>query len=318
MLLVRDELRRSASPGKHALSIGVFDGVHKGHQALLSRMLSEAESRGISGGVITFHPHPVTVIRPEIQFSYLTSLEKRVELIRQTGADFVSVLSFSSELQQVSAKDFCEMLVQEAGLEVLVVGNDFRTGRNGEGDIEKLKELGEQLGFEVIHLELIENEDVKVSSTRIRAALAEGEMEQVQSLMGHTYSLRGPILLGDQRGRTIGFPTINVGVSADRTLPPDGVYATMTKLLGNNFPSITNIGSRPTFEVGKSRHVETHILDFDQDVYDEVATVEFLSRLRDEQKFQSPDELINQIQADVENVRKYFSSRKFLSGESDG
>ena len=184
MLLVRDELRRSASPGKHALSIGVFDGVHKGHQALLSRMLSEAESRGISGGVITFHPHPVTVIRPEVQFSYLTSLEKRVELIRQAGADFVSVLSFSSELQQVSAKDFCEMLVQEAGLEVLVVGNDFRTGRNGEGDIEKLKELGEQLGFEVIHLELIENEDVKVSSTRIRAALAEGEMEQVQSLLG--------------------------------------------------------------------------------------------------------------------------------------
>ena len=170
----------------------------------------------------------------------------------------------------------------------------------------------------MIHLELIENEDVKVSSTRIRAALAEGEMEQVQSLLGHSYSLRGPILLGDQRGRTIGFPTINVGVSADRTFPPDGVYATMTKLLGNNFPSITNIGSRPTFEVGKSRHVETHILDFDQDVYDEVATVEFLSRLRDEQKFQSPDELINQIQTDVENVRKYFSSRKFVSGESDG
>jgi riboflavin kinase / FMN adenylyltransferase len=308
VLLVRDELRRTATPGEHALSIGVFDGVHGGHRALIARLLEEARQRGLTGGIVTFHPHPVTVIRPDIPFSYLESLERRVELLRGLGIEFVSVLQFTSELQQVSAADFTRLLVEEAGLRLLVVGEDFRLGRGGEGTVPVLREIGEEQGFEVIAVPLLADDDEsrRISSTRIRQALAAGEMEEVADLLDRPFALRGPVLVGDERGRTIGFPTLNIGVSADRALPPDGVYVTRAYVGDRRLHAVTNIGTRPTFD-GERRQVETHVLDFEGDVYGQVVSIDLLHRLRGEQKFDGVDALVEQIRRDVEATRAWFA-----------
>ena len=310
MLKTRKELRETATAGKHAISIGVFDGVHKGHLALVSKMLSEGNTRGLSGGVVTFYPHPVAVIRPDIEFTYLTSLQNRIELLQTVGVEFVSVLEFDEQLQRVSAKTFCEMLVEEAQMELLVVGEDFKLGRNGEGDIKILENIGLELGFEVISVPLVQESTSKVSSTRIREALNSGSMEEVGSLMGHRYQLDGTVILGDQRGRTIGFPTLNVDIEKDRLIPPNGVYITETFIKNEKYASVTNIGSRPTFTIDSKNHLETHLLDFNEDVYGEHASVEFISRLRNERKFNSGDELVQQIKNDVKNTVDHFTNRQ--------
>lgn len=306
MLLAREALRRAATPGAHALSIGVFDGVHVGHRMLLSHMTEAAAARGLSGGVLTFHPNPITVLRPGIPFSYLCSVDRRVELLReQPQVDFVAVLEFTSDLAQLSAEDFVRLLVDEARMRLLVVGEDFALGRGREGTTERLTELGETHGFEVIAVPLMREAADAVSSTRTRAALAAGEIEAVTELLGRPFQLSGPVLHGDARGREIGFPTVNLGVSPDRALPPNGVYATRAVVRGQTYLGCTNVGVRPTFD-GGPRQVETHLLDFDEDIYDEQVAVQFHSRLRDEQRFDGVDALVEQIGRDIAETREYF------------
>lgn len=307
MLLARESLRRAALPGAHALTVGVFDGVHRGHQALVARTVAEARSRGIGAGIITFHPSPVTVLRPETPFFYLTSLEERVALLRGLpGVDFVAVVEFTSDLAQVRAADFMAMLVEEGHMRTLVVGEDFALGRGREGTVPLLTELGVTLGYEVVGLPLIANGGERISSTRVRQALAAGDMEDVAALLGRPYTLHGPVLHGDERGRQIGFPTVNLGVTADRALPPNGVYATRATVGTQRLIGSTNIGVRPTFN-GHERRVETHLLDFEGDLYDQVVTVELHHRIRDEQRFESVDALVAQIRRDVDATRAYFA-----------
>ena len=306
MLLVRDELRRACPPGERALTIGVFDGVHRGHRALIECMCSEAARRGLDSGVVTFHPNPITVLRPDIQFSYLTTLEQRVELLRATGVGCVAVAQFTSELALVSAEDFARVLVEDAGMRLLVVGEDFAFGRGREGNVPRLREIGASLGFEVVTVPLLDEAAEPVSSTRVRRALAEGDMEMVASLLGRPYSIRGPVLHGDERGRTIGFPTLNIGVSADEALPPNGVYVTRAEIDGRVCNGVTNVGTQPTFE-GSRRRVETHLLDFAGDLYGRVVRIELLKRLREERKFEGASALVDQIERDVADTRAFFA-----------
>jgi len=309
VLLVRDELRHAAIPGGNVVTLGVFDGVHRGHRALVARVVAEAATRGLGAGVVTFHPNPVTVLRPDVPFAYLQSLERRVELLREVGAAWVAVLQFTSELALVSAEDFTRMLVEDAGMRVLVVGENFHLGRGREGDVPRLRELGARLGFEVVALPLVSGGDGEVSdisSTRIRRALATGEMREVAELLGRPFALRGPVLHGDERGRTIGFPTLNIGVSADQALPPNGVYVTRAEIDGNTYHGATNIGTQPTFE-GTRRRVETHLLDFDGDLYGAVVRIELLQMLRPERKFEGVDALVAQIERDVAQTRAFFA-----------
>jgi len=308
VLLVRDELNRTATPGDHAISIGVFDGVHGGHRMLIGRMIDEARARGLTGGVVTFHPHPITVVRPDVPFSYIESLERRVELLRELGAAFVSVLTFTSELQQVSAADFTRLLVEEARMRLLVVGEDFRLGRGGEGTVERLRAIGEEQGFEVLAVPLLADAGAvdRISSTRVREALADGNMDDVSAFLGRPYAIRGPVLHGEERGRRMGFPTLNVGVSPDRALPPNGVYVTRALVGDRTYSAVTNIGTRPTFD-GRNTTVETHLLDFEGDLYGHVVTVELLHRLRGEQKFDGLDALSAQIRRDVQETREWFA-----------
>ena len=308
MLLVREELRRGCTPGSHALSIGVFDGVHGGHRALVRHMLAEAERRELTGGIVTFHPSPITVLRPDVQLSYLESLEQRVELLRQLGVEFVTIVQFTSELAQVSAEEFAHILVEEAGMRLLVVGEDFAFGRGRQGTPDFLRDVGSREGFEVLTVPLLESDGDRISSTRVRGALATGDMEQVTTLLGRDYTLRGPVLRGDQRGRSIGFPTLNIGVSPDRALPPDGVYVTRAQLAdGRQLEASTNIGTQPTFD-GQQRRVETYLLDFEGEVYGQIVSIELLHRLRGEVKFDGVEALVAQIRRDVEQTRHYFST----------
>jgi len=308
LLLLREQLRRSVGAGEHAISIGVFDGVHGGHQMLISRMCEEARGRRLTPAVVTFHPSPVKVLRPEVPFFYLDSLEQRVEHLRALGVEDVAVVDFTSELAQVAAADFMSVLVEEARLRLLVVGEDFALGRGREGNIVRLTEIGAVDGFEVMGLPLMAAGDDRISSTRGRKALAEGEMELVAELLTRPFTLRGPVLHGDARGRTIGFPTLNIGVAADRALPPDGIYVTRARLdNGLEYVAATNIGVRPTFEGAHDRRVESYLLDFEGDLYGQVVTIELLHRLRPELKFDGIDALVSQIAADVEATRAYFA-----------
>lgn len=304
--LAREQLRRAALGRPAALTIGIFDGVHRGHQAVIAQVIAAARARGLAAGAITFHPHPREVLRRDLAIEYVSSLEDRLSLLRQTGLDTVATVSFTSEFAQTDAGDFVRMLVEELDLKRLIIGEDFALGRQRGGDPDTLARLGQELGFEVEVIDLVADhgwQQEKISSTDIRAALAAGEIERVEALLGRRFSIHGPVVLGFERGRTIGFPTANVAVGADRAIPGPGVYATIAHLPDGLRPSVTNIGVRPTFEDDAGLSIECHIFDFDSDIYDTDLRVEFVRRLRGERKFEGVQQLVEQISRDCEAAR---------------
>ena len=305
--LARDELRRAALGRPTALTIGIFDGVHRGHQAVIREVIARARAHGLAAGAITFHPHPREVLRRDLTIEYVTSLEDRLALLLETGLDTVATVSFTSEFAQTEAGDFVRMLVEELDLKRLIIGEDFALGRQRGGDPETLAQLGEELGFEVDVIDLIPDngeQAEKISSTEIRTALNEGAVERVAALLGRRFSVHGPVVLGFERGRTIGFPTANVAVGADRAIPGPGVYATLAHLPQGQRPSVTNIGVRPTFEDGGGLSIECHIFDFESDIYDTDLRVEFVQRLRGERKFEGVEQLTEQIARDCDAARR--------------
>ena len=301
--LAREELRRAAMGRPTACAIGVFDGVHRGHQALLARAVESARTRALAPGVVTFHPHPRQVVYPGTQIRYLASLEDRLELLRNAGIACVAPVTFTSELAQADAGAFVRMLVEELELAHLVIGPDFALGRQRGGDPDTLRALGEELGFTVEVIDLLRDGDAKISSTEIRNALAAGTIERVNTLLGRPFSLHGPVVLGQEQGRTIGFPTANIAVGADRALPSAGVYVTRALLDGRAYRSVTNIGYRPTFGDGRALTVECHLLDFEGDLYGRDLRSELMNWLRGEIKFDSIDALRDQIQRDCDAAR---------------
>ncbi|MDE2987052.1 MAG: bifunctional riboflavin kinase/FAD synthetase [Chloroflexota bacterium] len=303
--LARSELRRASLGRPTALTIGVFDGVHRGHQIVLKHVVESARKHDLAAAAITFHPHPRQVLRPDLTTEYVTSLEDRLSLILETGLDGVATVSFTSDFSLTDAGDFVHMLVEEFQLACLIIGEDFALGRQRGGDPDTLKALGQQLGFEVEVIELLTSESTdKVSSTEIRNALAEGDVEQVGDLLGRRYSLHGPVVVGFKRGRSIGFPTANVAIGNDRSIPAPGVYATIAHLESGPVPSVTNIGMRPTFDDGGGLSIECHIIDFDEDIYGTDLRVEFVERLRGERKFDGVDALVAQIGRDRDAARE--------------
>jgi riboflavin kinase/FMN adenylyltransferase len=304
--LARDELTRAAPGRPSAVTIGKFDGVHRGHQALVAQLRSRASQEALASVVVTLHPSPVTVLRPGTLVTYLCSLEERVALLRELGVDSVGVLSFTSELAQLSYRDFAGLLAECLGMRLLLVGPDFALGRDREGTLERLREFGDERGFAVEAVELLSEDHSKVGSGSVRDALARGDMETANQLLGRAFALRGPVMRGEERGRLIGFPTANIAVAPDLALPKFGVYVTRAHLAGATYPSVTNIGERPTF--GASRPtIETHLLDFEGDCYERELRIELLHRVRAEQRFSGADELVAQIGRDVEATRAYFA-----------
>jgi riboflavin kinase/FMN adenylyltransferase len=240
--------------------------------------------------------------------TYLCSLEERVALLRALGVDSVGVLSFTSELAQLSYREFAALLVEQLDLRLLLVGPDFALGRDREGTVERLRDFGAEAGFEVEVCSLLDEHDAKVGSGAVRKALAEGDMEAVSRLLGRPFALRGPVVRGEERGQKIGFATANIAVAPDLAIPKFGVYVTRAFLGEAVYPSVTNIGERPTFGAGRPT-IETHLLDFDGVTYERELRIELLHRLRDEQRFSGVDELVEQIRRDVEATRAYFRER---------
>lgn len=308
MLLSREELSRHAPGRPLAVTIGVFDGVHLGHRHLIDTLKRRAAERRLASGVVTLHPDPVQVLRPDVRIAYLTSLEERVELLRATGVDAVAPLTFTSEVAELSAFQFLELLHATLEIAYVLMGPDHAFGRGREGTPRRVAEIGEELGFEVEVLPApLEGTSGAVSATAIRNALAAGEMELVASLLGRPFSIRGPVVRGAERGRTIGFPTANIAVTPDRALPAYGVYVTRAIVGARTYASATNIGVKPTF-VDERPSVETYLLDFEGDLYGRDVRVEVLQRLRGEIKFDSIDELTASIAADVRKTRDYFAA----------
>jgi riboflavin kinase/FMN adenylyltransferase len=316
--LARRELSRIAPGRPCGVTIGVFDGVHRGHQHLIGVLLERARREGLATVALTFNPHPRTVLRPGTAVTYLTSLEERVELLQGQGLDSVGVLAFTSELAQLSAEDFLSLLVQELEMRLLVVGPDFALGRNRAGTIGVMREIGERLGFRVEVASLLAEAEEKVGSSAIRQALAAGDVERVGRLLGRPFSLRGPVVAGDRRGRTLGFPTANIAIGLDRALPAYGIYVTRAFVGADTYESCTSIGIRPTFQVEPRPVVETFILDFNcEDIYGREIRIDLLHRLRGEERFDYAEQLIAQMEKDVKATREWFESeqRKTESGQ---
>lgn len=287
------------------VTIGSFDGVHKGHQAILRRLVRGAHDQGARAIVLTFHPHPSVVLRGRSGAIYLTSPEERAELLSAQGVDIVITQPFTRELAALRAAEFVQMLVDRVGMSRLLVGHDFALGRNREGDLPVLQRLGRELGYGVSVMRPILIEGEVVSSSRIRAALREGDVRQARKLLGYTYRVRGAIVPGDGRGRTIGIPTANLDVPGDRILPRVGVYACLVCAEGRVYRAVSNIGMRPTFTDGTvAPRLETHLMDYQGDLYGKTIQVSFVTRLRDEQRFSGVDTLVAQIGQDIHQAKR--------------
>ncbi|HSH77463.1 MAG TPA: bifunctional riboflavin kinase/FAD synthetase [Herpetosiphonaceae bacterium] len=287
-----------------ALTIGAFDGIHAGHRHLIRSTTAAAARLGGVSAVLTFDPHPDLILYPERERLSLTSLEDREMLIRALDVDHMIVLPFSSTLAGLSAEAFMAELCGHVNLRELWVGPDFRLGAGGRGTVPVLDQIGRERNFEVHQVERFELAGHAVSSTLIRRMLADGDVVSAARLLERPYSFTGEVVQGDQRGRTIGFPTANIAAPAGLVVPGDGVYACHVQLSDGEawLPAVTNIGVRPTFGALK-RTVEAHLLDWSGDLYGRAIRVAFVERLRPEQKFGGIEALVAQIRADAAAAR---------------
>lgn len=289
------------------VTIGVFDGVHRGHQALIGRACRQAEEAGLRSVAVTFDRHPMEVVRPGPQPKYLQTLDDKIAALLDEGIDLVHVLTFDHEFSQRTADEFIQQtLAGPVRARRVIVGSNFRFGHGAEGDVALLTERGDELGFEVEAVTLLEVEGVAVSSSEIRECIARGEVEWAVEGLGRPHVLQGAVVKGEARGQSIGFPTANVEVDDRMQMPANGVYAGHAVVRGGDgthHPMVMNIGNRPTFGGGHVT-VEAHLLDVDMDLYGEHLGLRIEHRLRDEQKFSGIDELKAQIAADVARARE--------------
>jgi riboflavin kinase / FMN adenylyltransferase len=295
--------------GNTVVTIGAYDGVHLGHQAVIAEVRRLAAERGAKSAVVTFDKHPAVVVRPESAPRSLTDLDQKLELLAATDIDATVVITFDEQRSGEEPEDFVEeVLVDGLHAVVVVVGEDFHFGHHRRGNVPLLRELGRRAGFEVLPVGLVaraDGVDEPVSSTAVRRALAGGEVDIAAHLLGREYEVRGIVVVGDKRGRLLGFPTANVEVSNQVCLPADGVYAGWYERAdGSVHGCAINLGRRPTFyEHADHSLLEAHLLDFDGDLYGERAEVRFVHFLRSERKFDGVDALVTQLKHDIESAR---------------
>ncbi|MBF0571315.1 MAG: bifunctional riboflavin kinase/FAD synthetase [Candidatus Omnitrophica bacterium] len=295
---------------KTCAAIGIFDGVHRGHQYLIKQMLTRARRLKLKPIVITFFPHPAHVLCPGVKLGYLSSLKDRLVLLDDLGVEACLVVRFTPRFARIEPQKFIkDILVKKLGVEALFVGDDFRFGKDRRGDITLFRELGLKYGYETHAVSQIKQGSRSISSTRIRKLLSEGKLNEAERLLGRKVSISGPVIRGSRRGRDLGYPTANVAYEAD-ILPLQGVYVVRVLLGKKSYLAIANIGTRPSFEKQNSNLLlEVHILDFSKDIYGLRLQVEFLKKIRNEKKFSNPQDLIQQIQKDEAFARKCFFAK---------
>lgn len=291
-------------------TIGVFDGVHLGHQALVQRVLERAAASSARSACITFSPHPEDVLRPDSEITHLATLRDRTQLLERLGISDVVVFEFTRALSQLSPEEFVDLLLARFRLRELWIGSDFALGRDRTGGPERLAAIGREHLFSVHQFPPVEIDGEVISSSRIRRALAEGHVEEAGRLLGRPYRLTGVVVEGDRRGRTIGFPTANIALGERLAVPRDGIYAARVRISGETDvrPAAVSIGVRPTFGGGR-RQIEAYLVDFDADLYRQEVAVDFVAHLRPELRFDSVEALVAQMNDDVR------AARAILNGE---
>jgi riboflavin kinase/FMN adenylyltransferase len=294
-----------APPQGRVLAIGVFDGVHRGHQRILSRAVDEAKSTGALSAAVTFYPHPEAVLRPRSAPRMLTSLERKATLLEALGLDEMVVVKFDREFAALSPESFGgTVLSDHLGARTVFVGENFRFGQNGAGTAADLGKYGGKHGFEVKPVALVEEDGEVISSTRIRELLRAGHVKEAARLLGRPHRIEGRVMAGVGRGRTLEAPTANLAPAKDMALPRAGVYVTLSTVdAGEVHPSVTSLGTNPTFQSDRKMRIETILLDYSGDLYGRRLAVDFLERIRGQKAFSDAGSLAQQIKRDVDTAR---------------
>lgn len=293
------------------VTIGTFDGVHLGHQAVFKQMVDKARQIGGETVVITFFPHPRIVISPnDNRLRLITSQEDKIEHLRRSNIDNLIIINFTKKFSHTSSEDFIkDYVVRYIQPAILVIGYDHHFGSNRSGDFDTLSKLGMEFHFAVEKINEQDIEDITISSTKIRSALQQGDIKLANKLLGYSYSTSGIVTHGDSIGRTLGFPTANISIKPEyQLIEKTGVYATIAKVDGKDYPSMTYIGRRPTISNGLPTSTETYIMDFDGDLYGKEIRVTFVDRVRDEMTFDNLERLKSQIQEDKTNIIRILSN----------
>jgi riboflavin kinase/FMN adenylyltransferase len=285
------------------VTLGNFDGIHRGHQEIFRMLRQEAEANHGTALVITFFPHPLKVLHPARAPRLITNIQDRVELMECCGIDHVLCLPFNEEFAGWDAERFVrEILVRKLGIKRVLVGEDFRFGKNREGGLNFLRKHGEPFGYTVRKIEPVQVDGMEISSTRIRQSIQEGLIRESNAMLGRPYNISGTVVEGDKRGRTLGYPTANLATEAE-LIPPNGVYAVRVVLGEERLPGVASLGIKPTF-AGQQYSIEAHIFDFDREIYGKSLRMEFVERIREEKSFPDPHALVEQINRDAQQARK--------------
>ncbi|MBW2674716.1 MAG: bifunctional riboflavin kinase/FAD synthetase [Deltaproteobacteria bacterium] len=307
MKIIRDDHNVPEDLTGAIVTIGNFDGVHLGHREIFNKIVREAEEAHKESVVITFDPHPQKVMHPERRpFFLLTPLQEKLDLIESCGVDTVILITFSTEFAEVTAGEFVEnILWKRLRLSKLLVGYDYAFGKGKGGNAEFLKTSGRRFGFQVEEIGVVKTDGMIASSTNIRLSILAGNVRLASEMLGRPYSVSGIVVKGYRRGTDMGYPTANI--KSEKVIPATGVYGIIAGLEGNRHQGVINIGNNPTFG-NKETSAEVHLLDFEGDIYGKDVTILFIDRLRDERKFNDPQELIRQIKRDIAKARKILAS----------
>ena len=308
MLIIRDPMHDRRTPRGSVLSIGNFDGLHRGHQTILHEAVARARELAVPATAMTFHPHPIRLLRPRSAPLLLTTLEQKLQLIGRIGVDVALVMPFTRKLASVPAERFVtDVLAHELAVREVRIGAGFRFGADREGTVELLQSLGATLGFAALGATPVLDGELPISSTRIRTAMRDGEIGLANRLLGRPYALDGRVTVGARLGRTLGFPTLNIRPE-NEIIPATGVYVCLAFVpsLARAVPAVTNVGVRPTVSDEQQLSVETHLLDVTADLYGAEVRVFFLDRLRAEKRFSGREALAAQIEQDVNDARDWF------------
>lgn len=293
------------------VTIGTFDGVHIGHRAILERLTKSAQSKNLDSVVLTFFPHPRMVLQKDAQIKLINTINEREELLKNSGIDNLIIHPFTLDFSRLTALEFVrDVLVSQLNLKKIIIGYDHRFGRNRNANIEDLKEFGKTYDFEVVEISAQQLEEVSVSSTKIRKALEKGNIETANQYLGYPFMLSGSIVTGRGIGKTLDFPTANLHIKEDyKLIPKEGVYIVRSDISGKKVYGLTNIGTNPTVG-GTKKTIETYFLDYNEDLYNQPVQLKFLTRIRNEKKFQSKKDLKKAIRDDEKFARNYIEKNE--------
>jgi len=308
MILITDLGKIKKRFGSSVITLGNFDGLHLGHQELIKLIIQRAKETASLSMVVTFRPHPLKILAPEKCPPLISIYEEKILLLEKLGIDVLVKIPFTLDFSAMEPRDFVKnVLCNLLGAKEIFVGCNYRFGKGRKGDIRMLRELGKEFGFVVREIEQVSLNGEVISSTRIRELIKNGEIEYAAKLLGRPYALCGIVIKGDGRGKGLGFPTANIA-SRHSLIPSNGVYAVRLFVRDKHYNGVVNIGIRPTFDA-KSPAIETHIFDFDEDIYGEEITVYFIRKIREEKKFQDAEALIKQIMSDIETAKHMLSQQ---------